>query len=127
MSAMIVRPPDLPATAAAFAACRKSKAGRTFNDRIEDHMLAMVNGGNPDFLALLNAVQNEDAVEGSITADNFMAAKMIRDHASEHGDSVVAEANLTRIVRAEGVALRRYGLDRTTRRKSVGSISTPTE
>ena len=81
-------------------------------------MLAMVNGGNPDFLALLNAVQNEDAVEGSITADNFMAAKMICDHASEHGDLVPAEANGdARIVRAEGVALRRYGLDRTTRRQ----------
>ena len=127
MSAMIVRPPDLPATAAAFAACRKSKAGRTFNDRIEDQLLDLINGGNVEFLALLNAVHNEDAVEGSISADNFMAAKMIRDHASEDGDSIVAEADLTRIARAEGVALRRYGLDRTTRRKSVGSISTPTE
>jgi hypothetical protein len=127
MSKMIVRPPDLPATAAAFAACRKSKAGRTFNDRIEDQILSLINGGNVEFLALLNAVQTVDAVEGSITADDFMAAKMIRDYASEHGDSVVAEANLTRIVRAKGVALRRYGLDRTTRRKSVGSISTPTE
>ena len=127
MSKMIVRPPDLPATAEEFLAHRKSKAGRTLNDAVEANILDVVNGGNAEFHKLINGTHNEHAVEGSINADNFMAAKMLRDHASEKGDSLVANTDLTSVVRAMGVALRRYGLDRTTRRKSVDSISPPTE
>jgi hypothetical protein len=125
MTKVTVRPPDLPATIDEWV--RKSKAGRSVNDEAEDTLRSVVNGGNADFMPLINAVHNKDAVEGSIVFDNAMAAKMLRDHAREIGMTRLANADLATISRALGVALRRYSLDRTTRRKSVGFISPPVE
>jgi hypothetical protein len=123
-----VRPPDLPATTEGFLACRRTTAGRTFNDRVEDTILSLVNGGNESFVSLLNAVNKEDTVEGSITADDFMAAKMIRDHAArDDGDPIVASAKLHTILRGQKVALCRYNFGRNQRRAAAVASLTESE
>jgi hypothetical protein len=57
-------------------------------------------------------------VEGSLAADNIMAAEMIRDKAKAAGSELASE-KLATISKALGVVQRRYGFSRKERRNMV--------
>jgi len=119
---IIVKPQNLPSTRDEFMLHRKKKGVVSINDQVEDQALTIVNGGGAEcerYLSLLNAVYKEDAVEGSLRADNYTAAMMLREFARKNGVITVADAPLERVAQAQGVFLRRYGLGRRERRKSV--------
>jgi hypothetical protein len=98
---------------------RKLKAERTLNDLTEDmHRLLC---DDDSYIAYLQAVYDSDAVEGSLAADNIMAAQMIRERAKKAG-SEMAKQSLATIGRCLGVVLRRYELSRKQRRDTVGGV-----
>lgn len=110
-------PPALPKTSEAHLAHRKLKAKRTLNDLVEDVHIALVE--NEKYLRFLEAVYNEQAVEGSLDADNHEAARMIREKAEKMGYSELAREKLATISKALKIVLRRYDFDRNTRRNTV--------
>ena len=83
----------------------------SFNDLVEQVHLALVE--DTEYLRLLYAVWDSQAVEGSLAADNFAAAGRIRDKAKEMGLAMVGTSNIATISKALGVVLRRYGSSRT--------------
>lgn len=93
---------------------RQIKGERTLNDHVEDIHLSLVESGN--YRGFLKAIYDEQAVEGSLGADNIMAAQMIREKAREIANDVVSKEKLATISKALGVVLRRYGLSRNERR-----------
>lgn len=97
---------------------RKLKAERTLNDQVEDIHRMLCE--EKDYLAYLYAIYDEQAVEGSLSADNIMAATMIRDRSKKIDGSEVASEKLATIAKALGVVLRRYGASRKERRQTVG-------
>lgn len=98
----------------AFHIDRTFKPGRTLNDHVAD--LHVMLTGDFRYQRYLRAVSDEEAVEGSLGADNMMAARMIRDKAKAVGDKVVAAEKLATIVKSLGVVLRHYGTSRKQRR-----------
>jgi hypothetical protein len=58
------------------------------------------------YRAYLRPVYDAHAVEGSLAADNIMAAKMIREKAKEIGSTELASEKLATINLALGVVLR---------------------
>lgn len=93
---------------------------RTLNDRVEDFYLLLVEN-DEEFMRYLNAVWDEQAVEGSIAVDEVMAAQIIRRKAVEMGSDLGRE-NLTTLIRSLNVVLRRYGLGRMERRHTLGGV-----
>jgi len=116
-------PPSLPATREDFLAARQIKAERTLNDYIEDLYLELAE--NDNFKRLIWAVWDEQALEGSLAADNIMAAEMIRDRARENSHPYVSNEKLATISKSLGVVQRRYGLSRKQRRNMVGGEEVP--
>lgn len=117
-------PAQLPESREAFLAKRKIKAVRTLNDQIEDVHLELAN--DKEYKRFLYAVYDEQAVEGSLSADNVKAAEMLRNKATEvNPDGEVAAQKLATIIKALGVVLRRYEEDRKTRRNTVGGEVVP--
>lgn len=102
---------NLPASAADLQ--RKSLRSRTLNDYVEDVFLTLFDT-NPDFRALLDAVSNDDSVEGTVRADDYEAARMIRLAAVE--GSPIKAKKLETIRKALNVVLRRYEISRRERR-----------
>lgn len=96
---------------------RKLKAERSLNDQVED--LHRMLCEDEDYLSFLYAIYDEQAVEGSLSADNIMAAEMIRDRAKKIDGSEVAHQKLATIAKSLGVVLRRYGASRKERRQTV--------
>jgi len=79
---------------------------------------------NERYRTLLKALYNELAIEGSLAADDFAAATMIREKALEMCDLEmrdVGTAKLADISKALGVVLRRYWASRKQRRRSGGA------
>jgi hypothetical protein len=68
------------------------------------------------YRAFLTAVDNKQAVEGSLVCDDFMAAKMLREQAMKLGYVEVAQAKAATIHKALNVVLRRFGASRKQRR-----------
>lgn len=99
--------PNLPVNAGELQ--RKSLRSRTINDFVEDVFLKLYDS-DEQFRAYLEAVGNEDAVEGLMIADDFMAAQMIRKAAPQ--GSPIETRNLAAIRSALGVVLRRYEISR---------------
>jgi hypothetical protein len=120
MNTVLKDAPPLPAKISDWV--RKIKTDRTLNDLVEEIHRDLV--PNDKYLALLRAVHDEQAVEGSLSADNLMAAHMIREAAEKRGSSVANE-KLSTINKALGVVLRRYGADRKTRRQMVDGEIVP--
>lgn len=114
-------PPQLPDNIDGWT--RKLKAERTLNDQVEDVHRILVD--DESYLKLLYAVYDEQAVEGSLSADNIMAAEMIRDKAKKMGAEELAGEKLATISKALGVVLRRYGSSRKERRHTVGGQTVP--
>ena len=94
-----------------------SKTTRTLNDHVEEIYLLLI--PNQDFRNLIEAVWDEQAIEGSISADSIMAAQMIRERARKMNNTVVSKEKLATIAKAMGVVLRRYGFSRAERRNMV--------
>lgn len=111
-SRAIARP--LPATVADLIEQRKNKKSYSLNDMIEKHHIALYT--NDDYQSLLEAVHPEQALEGSLIADDFEAARMLREKARESGDGYVAKQKLDTIRKSLAVVLRRYGISRKERR-----------
>jgi hypothetical protein len=108
-------PPALPEKIEDWT--RFIQAERTINDLVEDIHRVLVE--DPGYRAYLRAVYDEQAVEGSLSADNVMAAEMIREKAKDLGSEVASE-KLATIVKALGVVLRRYHASRKQRRHTIG-------
>jgi hypothetical protein len=99
---------------------RKVKFERSLNDQVEDIHRRLVDEGE-EYRGYLYAVWDEQAVEGSLAADNFKAAEMIRAQAQNSpGYEEVGRQKLATLVKVLGVVLRRYGASRKDRRNMVG-------
>jgi hypothetical protein len=71
-------------------------------------------------------VYDEQAVEGSLAADNVMAATMIREYAKKvDEDHALANEKLATISKALGVVLRRYEISRKERRNMIHGETVP--
>ncbi len=114
----IVKTLALPVTTQDLLAMRKTMRERTLNDHVDDIHVALWT--NPDYHRALEAVYDEDAVEGSLAADNFIAAGMIRDHARQNDNHHVKDKKLATIVKSLNVVLRRYGIGRKERAITIG-------
>jgi hypothetical protein len=100
----------LPTTVQGLMDLKKSKTKKSLHDQVEAiHLQLWVNGTYRKFL---DAVYNSQAVEGSMIADDFEAARMIREEARENGNHYVAEQNLTTLKQSLGVVMRRFGVSR---------------
>lgn len=102
---------------------RQIKARLTLNDQVEALHTTLYD--DESYVKLLDAVYDEQAVEGSLSADNTIAAQRIREAAKKGGIVDVAEAKLATISKALGVVLRRYGASRKDRRNMVGGTVVP--
>jgi hypothetical protein len=103
---------------------RHIKSERTLNDLVEDIHRILVNE-DAKYRAYLRATYDAHAVEGSLAADNVLAAMIIREKAKEIGSTEVAEEKLAIINLALGVVLRRYHASRKQRRNTVGGEEVP--
>jgi hypothetical protein len=88
---------------------------KNLNDLVEQAHLALL--ADDKYAAFLSAVENKDAIEGSLEADDYVAAKMIREWAMLHGILELGREQLASILKALKVVLRRYGLSRKQRRE----------
>jgi hypothetical protein len=92
---------------------------RSTNDLVQI-VFAELYPESSDFRDLLQAVWNEESVEGNINADDIMASAMIRNRAKQSMDSEVREkigvANVVTIAHSLKVVMRRYKLGRLQRR-----------
>lgn len=102
---------------------RRLKAERTLNDLVEDIHRMLID--DPRYRKLLRAVYDAHSVEGSLSADNIMAAGMIRAKADEIGSAEIAGEKLAVISMALGVVLRRYGESRKERRLRLHGTEVP--
>jgi hypothetical protein len=101
------------------------KAERTLNDLVEDIHRELV--GDEKYREYLRAVYDAHAVEGSLAADNVLAAMMIRDKAKARSITEVANEKLAIINMSLGVVLRRYHASRKQRRNMVAGEEVPSE
>lgn len=122
MGALKVLPPALPAKIEEWH--RSLKQERTLNDLVEDSHRILVE--DDDYRAFLRAVYDEQAVEGSLSADNHMAAQRIRDKAKEIG-SELSKEKLATISKALNVVMRRYRASRKERRNMIEGEVLPSE
>jgi uncharacterized membrane-anchored protein YjiN (DUF445 family) len=107
----------LPVTTGEHLAHRKLKAKRTINDQIEEVHLVLIE--NEQYREFLEAVWDEQAVEGSLVDDAHCAAKMIRDKAQKMGNDFIAKQKLATIRHSLNVVLARYGFGRIQRRDAA--------
>jgi hypothetical protein len=105
---------------------RQIKAERTLNDLVEDIHRVLTNE-SAAYRGYLRAVYDAHAVEGSLAADNILAAMLIRDKAKEIGSTEVAEEKLAIINLSLGVVLRRYKASRKQRRNMVHGEEVPND
>ncbi len=118
-----VRTP-LPATVSEMLARKTMKPIRTLNDYVDDIHVALWES-NSEYVKLLDAVYDEDAVEGSLAIDNAKAAELIRDYAKHNGIAYVAGKKLATIVKSLNVVLRRYHITRKERAVMVDGETVP--
>lgn len=125
MSNLALRvPPALPARIDDWK--RFLKTDRTINDYVEDVHRELIEGEHAEkYLLFLTAVYDEQAIEGSLSADNYQAAQMIRDHARDKEYHGLANQKLATIVKALNVVLRRYHASRQERRQMVAGDIVP--
>jgi hypothetical protein len=101
------------------------KQERTLNDMLEDVHRALVDE-NDQYRSYLRAVWDSHAVEGSLAADNLMAASLLREKAKDMGNELQNE-KLAIIVKVLGIVLRRYHASRKERRNMIGGEMVPSE
>jgi hypothetical protein len=113
-----LRPVPLPATREEMLS-RKSMKAMTLNDYVDQIHVALF-GVDDNYTKLLDAVYDEDAVEGSLSIDNALAAEIIRTYAGKQNVPYVAGKKLATIVKSLNVVLRRYHMSRKERAVTVG-------
>lgn len=113
----------LPSNVEDFRERRDIGGTRTLNDIVDEINLTLYR--NEKYRRYLDAVYDEQAVEGSLAADNIMAATMIRDEAKRLGRPEAADQKLATISKALGVVLRRYKATRKARRNMVDGKIVP--
>src|SRR6266498_3771777 len=109
----------LPATREEMLSRRIGKPRLTLNDYVEEIYVALWTQDG-DFMRYLDAVYDEEAVEGSLSIDNSKAAECIRLYAKNNNVPIVAGKKLATIVKALNVVLRRYGMTRKQRAGGFG-------
>lgn len=97
---------SVPRSIADWEASRVSRAKITLIDRVEELHLEL--GPNEHYGMLHDAVVNAAASEGSLRANAYKAAMMIRDLAKEKNEGHVEHANLEAIKQALNYVLRRF-------------------
>ena len=110
----------MPTTVTEWVAVRKGAPNRTDNDRVEDIHLKLV--GNEKYQQYLEAYDDAESVEGTMSIDNVFAAQMIRNKAIEIGDTRIGSLKIRTIVRCLNVVLRRYRLSRKERANMIGGV-----
>lgn len=117
------RPAELPAVIDDWQ--RYLKTQRTINDLVEEVHRELVK--DDQYRSYLYACWDEQAIEGSLGADNIMAAKMIRDKAgNEKGDDhPLTQEKLATISKSLGIVLRRYHASRKERRDMIDGKIVP--
>lgn len=98
---------------------------RALNDLVADihkHLF-----GDTEYLALLEATHDAEAVEGSLFADDLEAATRIRAYAADHAITEVARQNKSTIVKSLRVVLRRYGCSRSERLQNMAVMNGATD
>jgi|SRR5215207_2502488 len=122
-------PPALPSTVADLIARKKTMHVENLNDVVDQIHLKL--WSDPIYQRYLSAVWDEDCVEGSCNFDDGKACEMIREFAIKHagpdnsfhliksGGSDGHPKSLRVLQKTLGVVLRRYGISRTERRRSV--------
>jgi hypothetical protein len=119
-----LRPPPLPAKIEDWT--RFMKIERTLNDLVEDAHRILID--KKEYRVLLEAVWDEDAVEGSLSFDNCKAAELIRNWAKTQSGHELAGKKLATISKSLSIVLRRYHSSRNERRHMVdGAIVTPAQ
>ena len=117
----------LPTTVAGLDEIRE-KAGakpfaalRNINDAVEIVHRALWSDVDlrPRYTRFLEAVTASDAVEGSLIADDYEAAHMIREYARDHENSFVGDKDKTTILRALKIVLRRDHIGREERARQL--------
>jgi hypothetical protein len=112
----VLVPVALPGSVVELAKYRKSKAKQSIVDECERVCLALWEVA--EFQSYLKAFRDEDAVEGSIAADDFSAARMIREKAIEMEMPLLSRANLHETTIALRRVCNRYSMGRKTRREA---------
>ena len=116
------KPEPLPATLQDLMSRRNRIAPPNLNNKVE--LLYLDLYPDPKFQRYLDAVYASDAQEGSLYADDLLAAQMIRQYAIDGDrDLYVAGKNLATIARALNVVQARYGISRKARAQKVGDTS----
>lgn len=119
------KPPQLPTTQEDLSKLLQNNFILNLNDQVHEIFPALIE--NEKFRAYLYAVYDTDTIEGSLSADNVMAATIIRSFATERGNTFLASQKLATIVRAMNVVLRRYKLSRKERRDTLDGKIVPNE
>lgn len=112
----------LPKSVIEMQGRRLTPLKRLLNDMVEELHCKCYE--SEKYRIYLDGVWDEQCVEGSLAADNFKAAEMIRDRATKDS-SPVAHEKLATIVKSLGIVLKRYGLSRKERRQTVSGEIVP--
>lgn len=111
----------LPATRTELLAQSEPIRPQTLYYGVSEIHLALYE--DPDYQQYLNAYTRDQAVEGSIAADEFTAARIIRDYAVEHSMIMVQSATLVDIVRAHRRAMVDGHISRKERRAVAAAMA----
>lgn len=112
----------LPKSVIEMQAQRIVPLKRLLNDMIEELHYKCYE--SEQYRAYLDGVWDEQCIEGSLAADNFKAAEMIRDRAKKDG-SPAAREKLATIVKSLGIVLKKHHMSRKERRQTVGDEIVP--
>ena len=126
MNQQVIKPAfPLPTTKEELVSRKTMLAQPTLNDHVDNIHLQL--WAEDDYRSLLDAVSDEDAVEGSCAIDNYKAAERIREYGRRHDNTYVAKKKLATIVKALNVVLRRYHISRKERAQMIGGEIVPSE
>lgn len=118
----------LPKDRATMVAQRLIQSERNLNDHVDDLHVELFEEGT-EYYSLLEPVFNSQAVNGSLSADDFRAAQIILGLAKEKHPAAtqVAKQNIETIKRSLHVVWRRYNISRKQRRTTVHGQTGPDE
>jgi hypothetical protein len=118
-------PVNLPSTIQELEKYRTFGPELTLNDHVEVAFKKLWE--EQGFRALINATGDDETVEGSMATDNVMAAQMIRNHATNNGQTEITDRKLHAIVRALKVVMNRYNMSRKLRARTLGGEVIPSD
>ena len=98
---------------------RKSLAPKSLIDQV-DELFGKLWDESEEFRSLQEALFDSDAVEGSLRADDYRGALVMRDWVAD--GHPVKEQKMESLARALRYARKRWGISRTTRLQQLGEI-----